>query len=75
MEDIYKNAYAAIREDPVFKPTDKSSKDWKEESKKHSTARLTHAQRKEAIEKKIASFHAGKAAGGDDAEEEDEDEE
>ena len=75
MEDIYKTAYAAIRENPTFKPTDKS-KDWKEESKKHSTARLTHAQRKEAIEKKIASFHAGKAAGGDAAEEEeDEDEE
>jgi large subunit ribosomal protein L5e len=73
MEDIYKNAYAAIREDPVFKPTDKT-KDWKEESKKYSTARLTHAQRKEAIEKKIAAFHAGKAAGGDDEDEEEDEE-
>jgi large subunit ribosomal protein L5e len=70
IEDIYKNAYAAIREDPTFKPTDKT-KDWSAESKKYSTPRLTHAQRKQAVEAKIAKFHAGKEA----AQEEDEDEE
>jgi len=61
LEEIYTNAYAAIREDPVFKPTDKS-KDWKAESKKFATARLTHAQRKEKIAARIEEFQAG----GDD---------
>ena len=69
MEDIYKNAYQAIRDDPVFKPTDKN-KDWSAECKKFQTPRLTHAQRKQAIEAKISKFQAGK-----DAAEEDEDEE
>jgi large subunit ribosomal protein L5e len=67
MEEIYKNAYAAIREDPVFKPSDKT-KDWSEESKKHHATRLNDAQRKEAIQAKIAKFQAGKAAAEDDDE-------
>ncbi|PVG00467.1 putative RPL5-60S large subunit ribosomal protein L5.e [Serendipita vermifera] len=67
IEGIYKNAYAAIREDPNFKPTDKT-KDWPAESKKYRTPRLTHAQRKDAIEAKIAKFQAGKAAAEDDEE-------
>jgi large subunit ribosomal protein L5e len=58
MEEIYTNAHAAIREDPSFKPTDKS-KDWKAETKKHMTPKLTHAQRKERIEEKIAKFKSG----------------
>lgn len=68
MEEIYTNAYAAIREDPTFKPTEKT-KDWKEESKKHRTVRLTLEQRRERIQAKIEAFQAGAGA------EEDEDEE
>ncbi|QRW16507.1 ribosomal large subunit proteins 60S L5, and 50S L18 [Rhizoctonia solani] len=40
IEEIYTNAYAAIREDPSFKPTDKD-KDWKAESLKHRSKKLT----------------------------------
>ncbi|KAF9268019.1 60S ribosomal protein L5, partial [Marasmius fiardii PR-910] len=58
IEEIYTNAYAAIREDPSFKPTEKT-KDWKAESKKHATPRLTYAQRKERIAAKIEKFQAG----------------
>lgn len=72
MEEIYENAYAAIREDPTFKPTEKS-KDWKAESNKYKITRLTKEQRQERIQKKIQEF---KANGGDamEAEEEDDDE-
>lgn len=69
MEEIYTNAYAAIREDPEFKPSDKS-KDWAAESKKHRTPRLNLEQRRERIQAKIEAFKAGGAA-----EEEEEDEE
>lgn len=72
MEEIYTNAYAAIREDPTFKPSDDKSKDWKSESAKYRTTRLTHAQRKERIEAKIEAF---KSKGGATEEAEDEDEE
>lgn len=69
IEEIYTNAFAAIREDPVFKPTEKT-KDWKAESLKYKTHRLTYAQRKEAIAGKIQAFHAGRetAAAEDDDE-------
>jgi len=60
MEEIYTNAHAAIREDPTFKPTDKST-DWKSESVKHKAKRLTHAQRQANIAAKIEKF---KASGG-----------
>lgn len=69
IEEIYKNAYAAIREDPTFKPSDKS-KDWSSESKKYRETRLTHAQRKANIEAKIARFQAGKDAAEDDDDDE-----
>lgn len=68
IEGIYTEAYAAIREDPTFKPTDKS-KDWSAETKKHRDVRLTHAQRKVAIEAKISKFHAGADAAEDGASE------
>lgn len=68
MEEIYTNAYAAIREDPTFKPSDKS-KDWKAESLKHKDVRLTHAQRQERIAAKIEKF---KSAGEAEAEDDDE---
>jgi len=70
IEEIYANAHAAIREDPSFKATDKS-KDWKPESVKHKTQRLTHAQRQANIAAKIEKF---KASGGvQENDEEDED--
>ena len=58
IEEIYTNAYAAIREDPTFKPTEKS-KDWKAETLKYKTPRLTYEQRKERIAEKIEKFKSG----------------
>ena len=71
IEEIYTNAYAAIREDPTFKPTEKT-KDWKAETKKYAVPRLTGEQRKANIEKKIQAFKSGREAG--DAVEEDDEE-
>lgn len=71
IEEIYTNGYAAIREDPTFKPTEKT-KDWKAESLKHKKHRLTYDERKAAIQAKIEAF---KTSGGGEAAEEDEDEE
>lgn len=71
IEEIYTNAYSAIREDPTFKPTEKT-KDWKAEALKHKVHRLTLEQRRERIQEKIAKFQA---TGGAIEEEEEEDEE
>jgi large subunit ribosomal protein L5e len=71
IEEIYTNAYAAIREDPTFKPTDKA-KDWRAEGKKYVTPRLNLEQRKAKIQAKIDAF---KASGGAVAEEDEEEEE
>ena len=68
IEEIYTNAHAAIREDPTFKPTEKT-KDWKEECLKHKAVRLTAEQRKARIAAKIEKFKAG-GGGGDEEEEE-----
>jgi len=68
MEEIYTSAYAAIREDPVFKATEKE-KDWKAETKKHATPRLTKAQREERIQEKITTFKAGRSAAVEDEDE------
>ncbi|KAK7061768.1 hypothetical protein R3P38DRAFT_2831443 [Favolaschia claudopus] len=70
MEEIYTNAHAAIREDPVFKPTDKS-KDWKAESSKYRTKKLTYDERKQRIADKIERFKAtgGAEEAGDDDDE------
>ncbi|KAK7060610.1 60S ribosomal protein L5 [Paramarasmius palmivorus] len=65
IEEVYTNAYAAIREDPTFKPTEKSQ-DWKAETLKYKVPRLTHAQRKARIAEKIEKFQAG----GDDEDDE-----
>jgi large subunit ribosomal protein L5e len=65
IEEIYTNAYAAIREDPTFKPSEKA-KDWKAESLKYKTHRLTHEQRQANIEKKIQAFKAGQDAADED---------
>ncbi|KAK0491152.1 hypothetical protein IW261DRAFT_69271 [Armillaria novae-zelandiae] len=63
IEEIFTNAYAAIREDPTFKPTDKT-KDWKSESKKYRSPRLNLEQRRARIAAKIEKFQAGR--NGDD---------
>ena len=55
---MYKSAHASIREDPTFKPSDKS-KDYKAESLKYKTYKLTLEQRRERIADKIAKFQAG----------------
>lgn len=69
IEEIYRNAYAAIREDPVFKPTEKTQ-DWAAECKKHKTPKLTREQRLQNIAAKIEAFKAGaNAAGGDEDDE------
>jgi len=70
IKDIYTDAHAAIREDPTFKPTDKT-KNWKEEGLKYKTYRLTYAQRKERIAAKIEKF---KATGGADEDKDEDDE-
>jgi large subunit ribosomal protein L5e len=67
IEEIYTNAYAAIREDPTFKPTEKTQ-DWATETKKHMTPRLTREQRLQNIAAKIEAFKSGAAAADDDDE-------
>jgi len=71
IEEIYSNAHAAIREDPTFKPTEKT-KDWKSESVKFRSKRLTHAERQARIATKIEKFKAGGDAQDEDEDEEDE---
>lgn len=68
IEEIYQNAHAAIREDPTFKPSDKS-KDWKSESLKYKAKKLTLEERKARIAAKIERFQA---TGGIEEDEEDE---
>jgi large subunit ribosomal protein L5e len=65
IEEIYTNAYAAIREDPTFKPTEKTQ-DWKSESRKYRTPKLTLAERKANIQEKIAAFGSGGGAEEDE---------
>ena len=60
IEEIWTNAYAAIRDDPSFKPTEKT-KDWKSESLKYKTPKLTLEERKARIQAKIEAFQAGAA--------------
>lgn len=60
MEDIYREAHGKIRENPVFKPTEKDQ-DWKTISDKHRPKRRTYEERKAAIAEKIEAFKAGRA--------------
>ncbi|KAI0307177.1 hypothetical protein B0F90DRAFT_1665456 [Multifurca ochricompacta] len=71
IEEIYTNAYVAIREDPTFKPTEKT-KDWKAEGKKYATPRLSLEQRKAKIQARIEAFKANGGGAADKDEEEDE---
>jgi len=70
IEEIYSSAHAAIREDPTFKPSEKTT-DWKSETPKHRTKKLTLSQRRANIAAKIEKFKAG----GNAADEDDEDDE
>lgn len=56
LEELYKNAHQAIRDDPVHKPTEKDLAKFKAETKKRKVARLTYDERKAAIDKKKAAF-------------------
>jgi len=62
LEELYQEAHSQIREDPFKKVEgegEKKSKDhWKEESKKYKPKRLSHAERRANVEKKIASLRA-----------------
>ncbi|KAJ3524128.1 hypothetical protein NM688_g8615 [Phlebia brevispora] len=75
IEETYTDAYAAIREDLVFKPAEKT-KDWKAESLKHKAKRFTLEERKARIAAKIETFKTTAGAGVEAAEgEEDEEDE
>jgi len=60
IEEIYRKAHTAIREDPTFKPSEKT-KDWKAEGLKYKVKKLTLAERRERIAAKIEKFKAGGA--------------
>jgi large subunit ribosomal protein L5e len=58
LEELYADAHKAIREDP-FKKSDepkKSKAEWKKESLKYKKAKLTHAQRAERVQQRIAEL-------------------
>ncbi|OJJ49903.1 hypothetical protein ASPZODRAFT_128465 [Penicilliopsis zonata CBS 506.65] len=62
LEDIYAEAHKAIREDPFKKDEDagekKSKAEWKAESLKHKTAKLTREEKKARVEAKIRELAA-----------------
>lgn len=60
LEDLYTEAHAAIREDPFKKPegaeSRKSKAEWKTESKKYRTAKLTKAEKEKRVQERIAEL-------------------
>jgi len=62
IEEVFTAAYAAIREDPEFKPTEKDTAKWASESKKYKSPKLTREQRESRVEEKIAAYKAGQAS-------------
>ncbi|KAL3480290.1 hypothetical protein BJX99DRAFT_254597 [Aspergillus californicus] len=62
LEDLYGEVHKAIREDPYKKGEDeepkKTKEEWKAESKKYRTTKLTHAERKARVEAKIRELAA-----------------
>lgn len=68
IEEMYTSAYEAIREDPVFKPTEKDVEKWKKESLARKQHKLTKTQREARIQEKIAAYKAGKVAVDEDDE-------
>lgn len=72
IEEMYTAAYAAIREDPSFTPTEKTQ-DWKSISVKHQDKPRSYDERKAAIAQKIAAWNDARAAmGGEESEAESE---
>ncbi|KAK4211671.1 60S ribosomal L5 protein [Rhypophila decipiens] len=60
LEDLYLEAHKAIREDP-FKKVEgegpkKTKEEWKKESLKYKTKKLTHAERAERVQARIAKL-------------------
>ena len=74
MEELYTSAYAKIREDPVFKPTEKDVDKWKSESLKRKVPKLSREQRRRRVEEKISAYKAGKVDAEEEAADEDEEE-
>ena len=72
IEEMYTSAFAAIREDPSHKPTEKDVKKWKTESKKYRPRKLSREMRRQRIQEKIEAYKAGKLAADDDDEAEEE---
>lgn len=60
IEEMYTEAHAAIREDPWKKveseAPQKSKDEWKAESKKYKTARLTKEQKEQGVRERIAKL-------------------
>lgn len=58
LEDLYAEAHKAIREDPFKKAegNKKSKAEWKKESLKYKTAKLTLEQRRERVKERIAEI-------------------
>ncbi|KAK4147974.1 60S ribosomal protein L5 [Dichotomopilus funicola] len=60
LEDLYTEAHASIREDPFKKyesdAPKKTKEEWKAESLKYRTSKLTHAQRQERVQARIAEL-------------------
>ncbi|KAJ9104762.1 hypothetical protein QFC19_003903 [Naganishia cerealis] len=68
IEEIYSNAYAAIRENPTFKPTEKDTAKWTAESKKQRPGKLNREQRASRVQDKIAAYKAGRLGEDEDSE-------
>jgi large subunit ribosomal protein L5e len=60
IEELYTSAYAAIRENPEFKATEKDVAKWKSESLKLKQIPLTREQRRARVDEKIAAFKAAR---------------
>jgi large subunit ribosomal protein L5e len=60
LEELYTEAHKAIREDPFKKPEDdgpkKTKEEWKKESKKYLTKRLTKAEKEQNVKTRIAAL-------------------
>ncbi|WWC60513.1 60S ribosomal protein uL18 [Kwoniella dejecticola CBS 10117] len=72
IEEIYTEAYAKIREDPSFTPTEKDVAKWKSESKKYKAPKSTKEEKQARIQAKIEAYKAGKVDAADDEEEDEE---
>ncbi|WWC68437.1 60S ribosomal protein uL18 [Kwoniella pini CBS 10737] len=72
IEEIYTEAYAKIREDPSFTPTEKDVAKWKSESKKYKAPKSTKEEKQSRIQAKIEAYKAGKVDAAEEDEEDDE---